>query len=327
MNNRRKLLVVLGAGAFAAPLASFAQQPPARIPRIGFLEPLGRDYPGYLAFLQGMRELGYVEGKSIAIEARFAEGGLERLPALAEELVKFKLDVIVTQSTPGVRAVRQATTTTPIVMLAVGNPVGDGLVASLARPGGNITGLSNLASDISPKLLEMLKAVVPKLSRIAVLVNPANPQNARALKNFQAAAQQISVKILPIEARTPNDIESAFAAMARQRPGAIVVLGDPFFRRQAPQIGQLALRHKLPFASANRETIEAGGLLSYGANIPEIYGRAASYVDKILKGAKPADLPVEQPTKFELVINARTAKALGLTIPHSLLISADHVIE
>ena len=323
---RRRLLISLGAGALAAPFGLLAQQQP-RIPRIGFLEPLARDSDHYRAFLRGLRELGYVEGKSIVIEARFADGNLERLPALAEELVKLKVDIIVTQSTPGVRAARQATTATPIVMIAIGDPVGSGFVKSLARPGGHITGLSNIASDISPKLLEMLKAAVPKLSRIAVLVNPANANHAITLKNIQAAAQQVSLKISHIEVRTPGDIESAFAAMAPQRPGAVIVLGDPFFRRQAPQIAGLALRYKLPSASTNRDMVEGGVLLSYGANIADSYWRAASYVDKILKGAKPAEIPVEQPTKIHLTINRKTAKALGLTIPEELLIRADEVIQ
>lgn len=212
-------------------------------------------------------------------------------------------------------------------MVAIGNPVGDGLVASLSRPGGNITGLSNLATDISPKMLEMLKAVVPKLSHIAVVVNPANPQNALSLKNIQAAAQQVSVKILPIEARTPSEIEDAFTAMARQRSGAVIVLGGPFLRRQAPQIAGLALRHKLPSAFTNREMVEAGGLMSYGANIADSYWRAATYVDKILKGAKPAEIPVEQPTRVELVVNLKTAKALGIKFPQAILVQADNVIE
>jgi len=327
MTNRRKLLLVLGASAFAAPLFLFAQPPPAKIPRIGLLEPLARDSDGYRAFLRGMRELGYVEGKSIAIEARFAGGKFERLPALAEELVKLKVDIIVTQSTPGVRAAQQATTKTPIVMVGIANPVGSGFVKSLAHPGGNITGVSNISSDLSPKLLEILQAARPKLSRIGVLVNPANSSTADSLKNIQAAAQQLGLKVSPVEARTAGEIEDAFAAMARQRLGAVFIPGDPFFRQQARQIAQLALRYRLPFASTNRETIEAGGLLSYGANIADSYWRAASYVDKILKGAEPADLPVEQPTKLYLIINSRTAKALGLTMPHSLLISADKVIE
>ena len=187
--------------------------------------------------------------------------------------------------------------------------------------------MSNLASDIIPKMLEMLKTVLPKLSRIAVLMNPANAQNATALKNVQTAAQRINLTISPIEAGTPKELEAAFAAMARQRPDAIIVIGDPFLRRQAPEIGRLALHHKLPFAAANRETIAVGGLLSYGANISDIYWRGASYVDKILRGAKPADLPVEQPTKIHLAINRKTAKALGITIPQELLLRADEVIE
>ena len=324
MTTRRELLIALG--ALAMPLRSIAQ-PLSGIPRIGFLEPLVRDSDRYRAFLQGLRELGYVEGKNIAIEARFADGKLERLPALAEELVKLKVDIIVTQSTPGVRAARQASAMTPIVMVGVSDPVGSGIVASLARPGGNITGLSTISSDLSPKLLEMLKTAVPKVSGVAMLVNPANSSTAIALKNIQAAAPQISLTISPFEARTPGEIDDAFAAMARQGLGAVVVPGDPFFRRQVDKIAGLALRYKLPLASPNLETAEAGGLLSYGANAADIYRRAATYVDKILKGAKPADLPVEQPTKFELVLNMKTARALGVTIPPAVLFRADQVIE
>ena len=308
------------------PFASIAQ-PQRRIPPIGFLETLGRESDLYREFLHGMRELGYVEGKNFAIEARFADGMLELLPALSEELARLKVDIIVTQGTPGVRAVRQAAAATPIVMVAVGDPVGSGFVNSLARPGGTITGLSNLATDVIPKLLEMLKAAVPKLSVVAVLVNPGNPQNADALKNMQTAAQAMNIAILRHDVWNPGDIESAFAALARQRPGAVIVAGDPLIRRQATQVADLALRNKLPLAALNRVHAEAGGLLTYGANFDLSYRRAASYVDKIIKGAKPVDLPVEQPTNFELVINLKTAKALGMKIPQSILLRSDRVIE
>ena len=323
---RRREFTRLLSVAALWPFASTAQ-PQRRIPLIGFLEPLGRDSDHYREFLRGMQELGYVEGKNFAIEARFADGMHERLPALAEELARLKVDVIVVQSTPGVRAVRQAAAATPIVMVAIGDPVRSGFVNSLSRPGGTITGLSVLTTDLAPKLLEMLKAAVPKLSVIAVLVNPGNPQNADALKNIQAAAQAMNIAILRNDVRNPGDIESAFAALTRQRPGAIIVSGDPFLRRQATQIAGLALRYKLPLAALGRVHAEAGGLLSYGPSLELSYRRAASYVDKILKGAKPADLPVEQPTTVELFINMKTAKALGLKIPGFLLARADRVIE
>ena len=323
---RRREFARLLSVAALWPFASSAQ-PQRRIPLIGFLETLGRDSDLYREFLRGMQELGYVEGKNFAIEARFADGMHERLPALAEELARLKADIIVAQSTPGVRAARQAAAATPIVMVAVGDPVGSGFVNSLARPGGTITGLSVLTTDLAPKLLEMLKEAVPKLSAIAVLVNPGNPQNADALKNIQTAAQTMNIAILRNDVRNPGDIESAFAALTRQRPGAVIAAGDPLIRRQATQIADLALRYKLPLAAQNRVHAEAGGLLTYGANFDLIYRGAASYVDKIIKGAKPADLPVEQPTKFELLINLKTAKAFGLTIPKSLLVRADEVIQ
>ena len=297
------------------------------MPRIGFLDPGNRDSGLYGPFLGGMKELGYVERKNFAIEARFANGALERLPGLAKELADLKPDVILAQSTPGVRAVIATQTTAPIVMVAVGDPVGSGFVASLGRPGGNVTGMSILTSDVSPKLLEMLKTLIPKLARVAVLVNPANANSTVSLKNIQSAAQKMGLKILPVEAPVVGEIENAFAAIARQRPGAIVIPGDPLFRLNARQIAALALRYKLPLACTNIEIAEAGGLLSYGASLVDSYRRAATYVDKILKGAKPSDLPVEQSAKFELVINGKTAKALGIKIPQSLLITAEKVIE
>ena len=323
---RRKLLLAIGLGAFAAPFPALAQQP-VKVWRIGFLDPLAPATDLYRAFLRGMQELGYVEGKNITIEARFADGKFELFPGFAAGLVKLNVDVLVVATTPATQAAQQATTTIPIVMVSVGDPVGAGFVASLARPGGNITGMSVLTQDVSPKLLEMLKAAVPKLSRIAVLTNPANSNTAVSLKNIQAAAQPMSLTILPFEARSPSDIESAFAAMARQRIGAVMAPGDPFFRLQAGQIGSLALRHKLPSAFSNSEITEAGALMSYGPRLAENYHRAAIYVDKILKGAKPGDLPVEQPTTFYMVINRKTAKALSITIPDTILLRADRVIE
>ena len=330
MNNRRKLLVALGAGALAAPLSSFAQQQ-GKVWRVGFLSqrsrPISLDSDTFGAFRQGMRELGYVEGKNLVIEWRFADTQYERLPGLAVEFVQMKVDVIVTSGPAAISAAKKATTTIPIVFGSTQDPVREGFVKSLAHPGGNITGLSNLAGDLGPKHLEMLHSMVPKLSRVGVLMNPANPSNTTALKNVQAAAQRTGVTILSLEARTAKEIENAFFMMAQKKAGAVIVARDALFNQQGRQIVELAAKNRLPYITVYRESVEAGGLMSYAPNLTDQYRRAATYVDKILKGARPGDLPVEQPTKFELIINGKTAKALGLTIPQSLLISADKVIE
>ena len=325
MNNRRKLLFALGAGALAAPLSSFAQQ--GKVWRVGFLGTSTASGYAPEALRAGLRELGYVDGKNLVIEWRFAEGKNERLPGLATELVNLKVDVIVAQGRPATSAAQKATTNIPIVMGTIGDPVGAGFVKSLARPGGNITGLTNISGDISAKHLEMLLSMVPKLSRVVVLVNPENPSNTMALRNVQAAARRTGVTILSFEAQTPQEIENAFSQMPRQKAGALIVARDAFFNQQVRQIAELAAKNRLPTICGIREYVEAGGLMSYGHNQADNYRRAATYVDKIFKGAKPSDLPVEQPTKFELFINRKTAKALGLTIPQSLLISADKVIE
>jgi putative ABC transport system substrate-binding protein len=330
MNNRRKLLVALGASVIATPLLSFAQQQ-GKVWRVGFLS--GRSRPDSLetdtfgAFPRGMRELGYVESKNLEIQWRHAESKVQRLPGLAVELVGLNLDAIVTTGTPATGAVQKASVTIPVVMVNVADPVGSGFIKSLARPGGNITGLTNMSSDVSLKQLEMLQAMVPKLSRLAILVNPTNLSNSTMLKGIQATAQKSNVKILPVEASDPRKIENAFSMIAQQRAGAVLVALDAFFLQQGRQIAELASKNRLPSVSGSREYAEAGGLISYGQNLADHFRRAATYVDKILKGAKPGDLPVEQPTKFELIINGKTAKALGLTIPQSLLISADKVIE
>ena len=330
MNNRRKLIVALGAGALTAPFGAFAQQQ-GKVWRVGWLSQGTRPDPSrpnfFAAFLQGMRELGYVEGKNMVIESRYADSKFERLPDLAAELVQLKVDVILAAATPATGAAHKATTTTPIVFVNAGDPVGSGFIKSLARPSGNITGLTNMYADISSKYLEMLLSMVPKLSRVAVLVNPANPAQFNFLKNIQAAAQKTNLKILPVEARTPQEIETAFSVMAREKAGAVIVSADEFFIQQRRQVAELAAKYRLPTVSGRRGQVEAGFLMSYGPNDADLYRRAATYVDKIFKGAKPGDLPVEQPTKFELFINGKTAKALGLTIPQSLLISTDKVIE
>ena len=328
MATRRKLLVALGA-ALAVPLASFAQQKPAKVARIGFL---GAASPSGLpswaeGFRAGLRDLGYVEGKNIVIEYRWAEGKYERLPGLAAELVQLKVDVIVATTPPDVLAARQATTTIPFVMVSVGDPVGMGLIASLARPGGNITGLSTINVDLSGKWLELLRVALPKLSRVAVLVHPGHPVHPDMLKNIQAAAKTTGVNVSPVQASTAGQIEAAFGAMKQERAGALIVLPDPFFLTQARQIAELALKNHLPTMSGTGDSVEAGGLMSYGQNILERFRRAATYVDKILKGVKPGDLPVEQPTKFELLVNMKTAKALGIKFPDSILVQATRVIE
>jgi putative ABC transport system substrate-binding protein len=330
MNTRRKLLIALGAGALTASLSSVAQQQ-VKVWRVGILsfrnqpENLSSEYYG--AFPAAMRELGYVEGKNLVIEWRFADSKIERMPSLAADLVRLKVDVIVAGSTQATSAAQKATTNIPIVMASNQDPVGAGLVKSLAHPGGNITGLSNINADLSPKLIEMLLGMVPKLSRVVVMVNPDNSSHTAIVKNVQAAAQRTGVTILSLDARAPQDIENAFSMMVQKKTGAVIVLRDSFFNQQMRQIAELAAKHRLPSISGIREYVEFGGLMSYGPSLTDSFRRAATYVDKIFKGAKPGDLPVEQPTKLELFINRKTAKALGLTIPQSLLIMADKVIE
>jgi len=330
MNNRRKLVIALGAGTLVVPFGSYAQQQ-NKIWRVGFLASRHVDFLDsdnyYGPFRQGMRELGYVEGKNLVIEWRSAEGNNERLPGLATELVNLKADVIVAAGTPAISAAQKATTTIPIVMGNVGDPVRSGFVKSLARPAGNITGLTNMGADVRLKQLEMLLGMVPKLSRVAVLVNPTNPGNIKTLEIVQSAGQTRGVEILRADARTPQEIDNAFSWIRQQNAGALIVSSEALFQQQKSQIAELTAKHRLPSIAADRMYAEAGVLMSYGPSLAGQYRRAATYVDKILKGAKPADLPVEQPTKFELVINGKIAKALGLKIPQSLLISADKVIE
>ncbi len=331
MNNRRKLVMALGAGGLTAPFPSFAQQQ-GKVWRIGFLAQGTRpaslpDAYAYGAFLRAMRELDYVEGRNLVIEWRFADNKLERLPDLAAELVQLKADVIVTSGMTAPLALQKATATIPIVMTSNSDPVGRGLIKSLARPGGNITGLTNITSDLGPKRLQLLLDMGPKLSRIAVLGNPTNPAHMQALESIQAAGQNRRVEILRAEARTPPEIDNGFSLIRQRNANALIVLLDPLFQQQSSRIAELSAKHRLPSMTADRIYVEAGCLMSYGSNRADDWRRAATYVDKIFKGAKPADLPVEQPTIFELVINGKTAKALGLKIPQSLLIMADKVIE
>jgi putative ABC transport system substrate-binding protein len=325
---RRTFLAMLTGGIVVAPLAAEAQQA-AKIARIGYLAPNLAATPHLPeAFRQGLRDLGYVEGRNVVIEYRDAEGKLERLPALAAELVALKVDVIVTSAYPGTLAAKNATNTIPIIMVAVADPVRIGLIASLVRPGGNITGLTLLAgTEIVGKHLELLKEAVPNLSRVAVLWNPANPMHVLRLREVEVAGRSLRVQLQILKAQGPEEFDSAFAAMTRERAGALYVVGDPMLRQHRRRLAELAAKSRLPAVYELKDHVEAGGLMAYGPSILDMYWRAATYVDKILKGAKPADLPVEQPTKFELVINLKTAKALGLTIPQSLLRRADEVIQ
>jgi putative ABC transport system substrate-binding protein len=279
------------------------------------------------AFRQGLRELGYVEGKNIVIEYRYAEEKLDRLPALAAELVRLKVDVIVSGGPGATRPAKEATNTIPVVMTFDNDPVANGFVASLARPGGNITGLSTLAPEISGKQLELLKEIVPKLSRVAVLGSSTNPGNAHTLKETELAAGALAVKLQYLDVQKPRDIETAFRAAGKGRAEAVVVLGNPVLASQRTQFANLAVKTRLPAIYWRSDIVESGGLMSYGVSFSDLDRRAATYVDKILKGAKPADLPVEQPTKFELVINLKAAKQIGLTIPPNVLARADRVIR
>ena len=327
---KRRVGFALALGIFLAPLAADTQQA-TKVPRVGYLAASSRSDPQVQrnldAFRQGLRDLGYVEGQNIAIEHRFAEGKWERLPDLAAELVSLKVDLIVALVTPAVRAAKLATGTIPIVMMGVIDPIATGFVASLARPGGNITGLSMMAPELVGKQMQLLKELVPKVSRVAVLWNPANPGNAPQLREAEVAARALRVQLQPLEAREPSEIDSAFAEMTRKRAGALIVLVDTMLSAHRTRVADLAVKNRLPAVYGVRAHAEAGGLMAYGVNLADLSKRAATYVDKILKGAKPADLPVEQPTRFELVVNLKTAKALGLTIPQSVLLRADQVIE
>ena len=327
MNIRRRPLVASGMALLAAPGALIARTP-GKTPRIGYLSMRSGPENQDEAFRQGLRERGYVEGKNISVEYRWADSKPERVPALAGEMVRLKVDVLVCAGggTALILAVKKAVKTIPVVFQTGGDPVSAGFVASLDRPGGNLTGVTALTSDLTEKRLELLKQAVPGVSRVAVLVNPTST-DAAALKGLEAAARTLKVKLLVLEARDPQAIDGAFAAMKSERPDALLVANSVMFFAQRKQIVGLAAQSRLPGIFEGREFAEAGGLLSYGASLADNYRRLASYVDRILKGAKPADLPVEQPTRFELVINLKAAKALGITIPQSLLLRADEVIQ
>jgi putative ABC transport system substrate-binding protein len=327
---RRIFLYGVTLGTLSARFAAGAQ-PADKIRRIGFLSPSSPSDSGMPrrlgAFRKGLRELGYVEGQNIAIESRWAEGKYDRLPGLAAELVGLKVEVIVTYAPPAILAAQQATGTIPIIMAGIIDPVATGLVANLARPGGNITGLALMAPELVGKQLEILREIVPAVSRVAVLGNPVNAGNAPQLRYAQDGARALGVQLQTLEARDSGEIDRAFAAMTKEQVGAVIVLLDSLLIDHRRRIADLAAKYRLPAVYGLTDHAEAGGLMAYGSSSPERFRRTAAYVDKILKGAKPGDLPIEQPTKFELVINMKTAKALGLTIPPSLLLRADQVIE
>ena len=327
MNKRRKLLVAFGAGAFATPLACFAAQP-AKVARVGYLgvTSAASAKSRIEALRVGLRELGYVEGKNLVIEFRWADDKYERLPALMAELIGLKVDVIVTHSTPGIRAAKQATTTIPIVMAHAGDAVLAGLVANIARPDGNVTGSTFSNPELAAKRLEVLRDTFPNIRRVALLQNPDNPTMVPVLKAMQQAANALKLELQQIGVRTPDELEGAFAAMAAKRAEAVVAIEDAMLNGNIEKIADLAARHKLPSIGLP-ELAEAGGLLAYGVDIVQMFRRAAYFADKILKGVKVSALPVERATKFELILNMKTAKMLGLKIPNSILVRADKVIE
>jgi ABC-type uncharacterized transport system substrate-binding protein len=323
---RREFITLLGGAAAPWPIAARAQQA-GKLYTIGLLSAGLAPADVSSPFPDALRELGWIEGKNVAFEHRYAENRLERLPGFAAELVRQNVDVIVAFGTLAPLAAKHATRTIPIVMTAAGDPVGSGLVLSLARPGGNVTGMSLMAPDLGGKRLELLKEVLPRIARVAVLWNAANPYPALVFKETQAAGRTLGIEVQSLEVRGPDDFDGAFEAVRRSRPDALITVEDPLTGSHRKLIADFAAGHQLPALHGLREYVAAGGLMSYGAHLPDLHRRAAGYVDKILKGAKPADLPVQQPTKFELVLNLKTAKALGLKISPSLLARADEVIE
>jgi putative ABC transport system substrate-binding protein len=323
--NRRVFLIGCTVGAFASSLPAEAQQV-GKVYRVALL--LAGERPTQVeALRQGLRELGYREGQDVVLEVRHADGRFERLPAIAAELVRLKVDVIVATGSEGVQAAKNATRTVPIVMTYVGDPVGRGFVTSLAHPGGNITGVANIGDELDTKRLELLKEVVPRLARIAVLWNPPQPAHAAQLKNLEIAARSLGVELQPIAVTVPEDLTDAFAAIVRKRASAVTMLGSLLHSQNLLRIAELARKAKLPAISYNLRFPEVGGLIAYAGREEDIFRRAAIYVDRILKSAQPADLPIEQATKFELIINMKTARTLGLTIPSSVLLRADRMVE
>ena len=323
---RREFITFLGCVAAAWPLAASAQ---SKIPRIGFMGNSTAALEANLvdAFREGLREHGYEEGRNIVIEYRWADGKYEQFPALVAELIAAKVDVIVTAGTPAALAMKKATTTVPLVMVAVGDPVGTGLVPSLARPGGNLTGLSSVAPDLEGKRLQLLREVVPALSHVAMFINSVNPFHVSSMRQARAAAKAMGIKLQLHDIRKSQDLDDAFAAIRKERPDALLILADRVFLHNRERMMDFTKEQRLPNVNAYKELVEVGGLMSYGPSYEDMHKRAAIYVDKILKGAKPADLPIEQPSKFTFIINLKTAKALGVTVPLQLLALADRLIE
>jgi putative ABC transport system substrate-binding protein len=324
--DRRAFFGTLAGSLLAAPLAAKGQRA-EKTPRVGVISERSPSDPFAAAFRQGLRDLGYVEGRNVVVEMRYAQGALERVPKLAAELVRQQVDVLVVGGTVSAQSAKTATAAVPIVFALAGDPVGSGLVASFSHPGSNVTGISNLSPGLLPKQLELLRAAAPKVSRVTILYNPVNPATQPALDETNEAARAMGVEVQILELRRADELASAFATLTRWHAGGLLAVSDPVVGNHLAQLSKQAARHRLPAMYSRREFVEAGGLMAYGPSYEDNYRRAATYVDKILKGAKPADLPVEQPTKFELVINLKTAKTLGLTIPPSLLQRADQVIE
>jgi len=323
---RRDFINFLGGAAATWPLAARAQQP-AKVYNIAMLGSARTNSRAYVAFSEAFRQLGWIEGKNVVLVYRSADNHVDRLPKLAVELVRLKVDVIVTAGTLASLAAKHATTTIPIVMAAAGDPLGSGLVANLAQPIGNVTGLSLMSPDLGGKRLELLKELLPQISRVAVLWNSANPYPAHVFKETESAAQTLGIEVQSLEVRGPDDFNNVFEAVRQNHPDALIAVEDPLTNSYLSQIANFAAANKLPAIFGFREFVDAGGLMAYGANLADLFRRAAAYVDKILRGAKPAELPIQQPTKFELVINLKTAKALGLIVPPTLLARADEVIE
>jgi putative ABC transport system substrate-binding protein len=324
--HRREFIGLLG-GATAWPFAAQAQQAAGKLYRIGYITAASATPQIFASQAEFLRRLGWVEGKNVLFERRYADNRLDRLAEVAAELVSLNVDVIIASGTLAPLAAKRATSIIPIVMNSAGDPLGSGLVASLARPGGNVTGMSLMAPDLGGKRLELLKEVLPRLSRVAVIWNAANPYSAIVFKETQTAAQSLGIQVQSLEVQGTDDFDVAFAAARRERPDGLVAVEDPLTVTHRKIIADFAAKDRLPAVYGLREFVAAGGLMSYGANLADLFQRAAGYVDKILKGAKPADLPVEQPTKFDLVVNLKTAKAMGLDLPSTLLARADEVIE
>lgn len=312
------------------PITGLAEaQQPKKVPHIGYVDAGSPASTGHRAqaFVQGLKTLGYVEGQNVTVEYRWAEGKLERLPAFVEELVRLRVDVIVSSATPAIRIAKEQTGTIPIVMAGVTDPVGNGFAASLARPGGNVTGLTHMAPDLTGKRLELLKEVVPRLLRVAVLWNPNQPGQSFAFKEAQAAAQALKMRVISLEARNRAEIEKVLSGIGKDRAQAIFELPDPLIFTHRDQIAEFTVKRRIPAMFSFSEYVDAGGLMSYGTSFPDLFRRAAVYVDKILKGTAPADLPVEQPMKFDFVVNLKTAKQIGITVPPNVLVRADRVIR